>query len=281
MVFATPGPQAIGHHARRRGSARGHQHRRGVLGRGRDGARGARPARRRRDRHRADGLQRLGRLPRLGVRRDHRARTARPCRGKPTRLARRRRRSTRSRRPPWSSRRSHRCDASGSQRDGFDHPFLSRPALLPTMARSGEWPVTYPATCDLTIAVMYLPMQADERKAGGADVKRRGRAVDCTRDRQRRSGSPSTRRPSSGGPTGSCRSRSAPTSRSPRAVLEAGADVGRTGEARRSGLLVRRSDTGLASSHGIPSIAYGPPGFDADGVSVARTWSTSSSPSTG
>ena len=70
-------------------------------------------------------------------------------------------------------------------RAGFDHPFLSRPALLPTMARSGEWPVTYPATCDLTIAVMYLPVQADATRLGGRRSGR-GRAVDRSRDRQGR-----------------------------------------------------------------------------------------------
>ena len=45
----------------------------------------------------------------------------------------------------------------GHAAQGLDHPYLSRPSLLPTMARSGEWPVTYPAECELTIAVMYVP----------------------------------------------------------------------------------------------------------------------------
>ena len=38
------------------------------------------------------------------------------------------------------------------------------------MARSGEWAVTYPASCELTIAVMYLPAQADAT-GWGADVR--------------------------------------------------------------------------------------------------------------
>src|SRR5437763_1819987 len=42
------------------------------------------------------------------------------------------------------------------QARGLDHPYLSRPSLLPTMARAGEWAVTYPASCELTVAVMYL-----------------------------------------------------------------------------------------------------------------------------
>src|SRR5262249_32041873 len=58
-----------------------------------------------------------------------------------------------------------------ANREGFDHPFLSRPDLVPTMARSGEWPVTYPSECALTIAVMFLPSQADVH-GWGADVRR-------------------------------------------------------------------------------------------------------------
>ena len=58
-------------------------------------------------------------------------------------------------------------------RDGLDHPYLSRPALLPTMAAAGEWPVTYPATCDLTIAVMYLPRQADATRDSRVGASRR------------------------------------------------------------------------------------------------------------
>src|SRR6478735_8695227 len=59
-------------------------------------------------------------------------------------------------------------EAIGSLREAwssqpeFSHPYLSPPSLLPTLARAGEWPVTYPASCELTIAVMYLPAQADE-----------------------------------------------------------------------------------------------------------------------
>ena len=67
--------------------ARGHQHRRGVLGRGWLGARRARPARRRRDRHRAHRRSGLDRLPRVGVRGDQGARAPRPRRGPPAGLA--------------------------------------------------------------------------------------------------------------------------------------------------------------------------------------------------
>ena len=48
----------------------------------------------------------------------------------------------------------------------YDHPHVSPPSLLATMARAGEWPVTYPATCELTIATMFVAAQADERGWG-------------------------------------------------------------------------------------------------------------------
>ena len=65
--------------------------------------------------------------------------------------------------------RSLRAEWAG--RAGFDHPRLSRPSLLPTMVSAGEWPVTYPAVCELTVAVMYLPVQADAA-ASARDVRR-------------------------------------------------------------------------------------------------------------
>ncbi len=53
----------------------------------------------------------------------------------------------------------------------YDHPYVSPPSLLATMARAGEWAVTYPATCELTIATMYVAAQADEQ-GWGSHVRR-------------------------------------------------------------------------------------------------------------
>jgi acetylornithine deacetylase len=58
-----------------------------------------------------------------------------------------------------------------ARRRDYDHPHLSPPSLLPTMARAGEWAVTYPAACELTIATMYVAAQADEQ-GGGSHVRR-------------------------------------------------------------------------------------------------------------
>jgi acetylornithine deacetylase len=153
-----------------------------------------------------------------------------------------------------------------SRRDGYDHPFLSRPALLPTMARSGEWPVTYPASCDLTIAVMYLPVQADER-GWGADVRREVEewiARETARDDWLAEHPPKLE----WWPNGVMPFEISPDEPIAAAVLEAGGDVG---HARRLGGLDSWYDGAtITELAGIPSIGYGPPGFDASGVSVAH-----------
>src|SRR5579875_2850406 len=56
--------------------------------------------------------------------------------------------------------------AQWQSRPEYRHPHLSPPSLLATMVRAGEWPVTYPASCELTVAVMFVPAQADEHGFG-------------------------------------------------------------------------------------------------------------------
>jgi acetylornithine deacetylase len=153
-----------------------------------------------------------------------------------------------------------------SQRDGLDHPYLSRPALLATMARSGEWPVTYPASCELTIAVMYVPAQADERGWGSnvrAEVEQ-WIARETARDDWLAEHPPVIEWwPNSvmpfeidaGEPIVST-------------VLEATADVAHPG--RLGGLDSWYDGATVTQLAGIPSIGFGPPGFNADGVSVAH-----------
>jgi acetylornithine deacetylase len=153
-----------------------------------------------------------------------------------------------------------------SQRDGFDHPFLSRPALLPTMASSGEWPVTYPAACELTIAVMYLPVQADER-GWGAEVRREVEewiARETARDEWLAEHPPRIE----WWPNGVMPFELAPDEAIVDATLTATADIGRPGEP--GGLDSWYDGATISKFAGIPSIGYGPPGFDADGVSVAH-----------
>ena len=101
-------------------------------------------------------------------------------RGPPARLAKRW-----SRQRDREGRRGARSDrvAAGTlgRQPSLRHPYLSAPTLLPTMARSGEWPVTYPAQCELTIVVVFVPQQADEN-GWGTHVKREVEQWIVTRD---------------------------------------------------------------------------------------------------
>ena len=109
-----------------------------------------------------------------------RARSARARRGSPARLAPRRR-GQRDREGGRGAGRDRFAAGSWGARPGLSHPLLSPPSLLPTLARAGEWPVTYPASCELTIAVMYLPVQADAVGVGERGAPR-GRGVDRAGD---------------------------------------------------------------------------------------------------
>ena len=141
------------------------------------------------------------------------------------------------------------------------------PSLLPTMARAGEWPVTYPASCELTIAVMYLPGAGRRARLGVERARARSRSG--SRARPRRDDWLAEHPPAIEWWPNAVMPLEIPESEPIVAtMLEASADVGR-----------RRGSAGLDSWYdgatltqlaGIPSIGYGPPGFDPDGVSVAH-----------
>jgi acetylornithine deacetylase len=46
-------------------------------------------------------------------------------------------------------------------RADLQHPYLSPPDMVPTIMHAGEWPVTYPASCAITAAVLFPPAFAD------------------------------------------------------------------------------------------------------------------------
>jgi acetylornithine deacetylase len=46
-------------------------------------------------------------------------------------------------------------------RSDLQHPYLSPPDIVPTVMRAGEWSVTYPASCEITSAVLFPPAFAD------------------------------------------------------------------------------------------------------------------------
>ncbi|HEX7526169.1 MAG TPA: M20/M25/M40 family metallo-hydrolase [Gaiellaceae bacterium] len=156
--------------------------------------------------------------------------------------------------------------ADWAARDGLDHPYLSRPALLPTMAAAGEWPVTYPAACDLTIAVMYVPCQADAH-GWGADVRREVEdwiARESAKDDWLAEHPPSVE----WWPNGVMPLEIDEAEPIVAVVQAATADIGRPGAL--GGLDSWYDGATLTHLAGIPSIGYGPPGFDADGLSLAH-----------
>ncbi len=147
------------------------------------------------------------------------------------------------------------------------HPYLSSPSLLPTAVSGGEWPVTYPASCDLTFAVMYLPVQADERGWGAAIRSEVSEWIvrECARDDWLAEHPPAIRWWANGV--------------MPMEIGEAEPVVGAM-LAASADLGLRRELGGLDSWYdgatysllaGIPSIGYGPPGFDPGGATVAHT----------
>ena len=51
-------------------------------------------------------------------------------------------------------------------RADLQHPYLSPPDIVPTVMQAGEWPVTYPASCAITCAVLFPPALADAQGYG-------------------------------------------------------------------------------------------------------------------
>ncbi|MDE3130308.1 MAG: M20/M25/M40 family metallo-hydrolase [Acidobacteriota bacterium] len=148
------------------------------------------------------------------------------------------------------------------------HPHLSPPSLLATMARAGEWPVTYPAACELTIATMFLAVQADASGWGSRvrDEVEHWIVRECAAADEWLAAHPPTFAwwPNPVMPMEIPESEAIVTT-----MVAATADVGSPG--RIGGLDSWYDGATLTQLAGIPSIGYGPPGFDAAGVSVAHT----------
>jgi acetylornithine deacetylase len=153
-------------------------------------------------------------------------------------------------------------------REDLVHRWLSPPSLLPTMARSGEWAVTYPASCALTVAVMFVPAQAD---AGGwgSGVRREVEewiARECAARDDWLAAHP---------PRIEWLPNPVMAMEIPRGeeiidtTLGAGADVGRSGGL--GGLDSWYDGATLTTLGGIPSVGFGPPGFGRGGATVAHT----------
>lgn len=152
-------------------------------------------------------------------------------------------------------------------RSDLRHPRLSVPDILPTMIDAGEWPVTYPAECRITIAVLCLPAQTDDdgwsfpverevdewiARAAAADpwLAANPPKIDWWPNRVMSLEIPAD-------------DPIVPV------VAQASEDVGRPG--RLSGLDSWYDGATFTRMGGTPAIAYGPAGFAPDGRSVAHT----------
>jgi acetylornithine deacetylase len=154
-----------------------------------------------------------------------------------------------------------------AKRSDLRHPRLSMPDVLPTMISAGEWAVTYPASCTITIAVLCVPQQTDDEGWSFA-VEREvdewiaaAAAADpwLAENPPRIVWWPNR-----------VMSLEIPSDEPIVAVVsEASADVGR--EARLTGLDSWYDGATFTRLGGTPAIAYGPPGFTPDGLSVAHT----------
>jgi acetylornithine deacetylase len=154
-----------------------------------------------------------------------------------------------------------------SERPGLEHPTLARPDLVPTMARAGEWAVTYPAECDLTVAVMYLPAQADSRGWGSAvreEVTEWIARVTASDDWLAEHPPVIKWWPNAVMPM------EIPLSE-PIVDLMLGAARDLELPGQIGGLDSWYDGATLTLLAGIPSVGFGPPGFDPDGASVAHT----------
>jgi acetylornithine deacetylase len=155
-----------------------------------------------------------------------------------------------------------------SRRAGLEHEVLARPSLLPTMAKAGEWAVTYPAQCQLTVAVMYLPVQADSSGWGSAV---REEVEQWITDETARLDDWLAEHPPviEWWPNAVMPLEIPPTEPIVGAMLDTTRDVGRHG--RLGGLDSWYDGATLTKLAGIPSIGFGPPGFDPEATSVAHT----------
>jgi acetylornithine deacetylase len=156
-----------------------------------------------------------------------------------------------------------------SARAGLEHPYLSKPDVLPTMASAGDWPVTYPASCELTCAVLYLPSQADEH-GWGSKVRREVEEWilrESAKDEWLAANPPAF----DWWPSGVMPMEIPDGDPIVGAMLDAGGDVGRPG--KLFGLDSWYDGATFTHLAGIPSIAYGPRGFPTEpgGPSIAHT----------
>lgn len=154
-----------------------------------------------------------------------------------------------------------------SRRSDLRHPRLSVPDILPTLISAGEWAVTYPAECRITIAVLCVPQQTDE-EGWTFEVEREVEewiATAAAADPWLAANPPTVE----WWPNRVMSLEIPPDDPIVSVMSGATEDVGRPG--RLSGLDSWYDGATFTRLGGTPAIAYGPPGFDPSGRSVAHT----------
>jgi acetylornithine deacetylase len=157
--------------------------------------------------------------------------------------------------------------AAWAERPDLRHPRLSTPDLVPTMISAGEWAVTYPADCRITISVLYLPAQTDQ-DGWGLEVERE---VEDWIVRSAAAADPwlAENPPRIEWSPNRVMSLEIPVDEEIVGVtLGATEDVGHPG--RLSGLDSWYDGATLTRMGGTPAVAYGPPGIDSYGQSTAH-----------
>ena len=154
-----------------------------------------------------------------------------------------------------------------AKRSEFRHPRLSIPDILPTLISAGEWAVTYPAECRITIAVLCVPAQTDEEGWTFAVEREVDEwiAKAAAADPWLAENPPRI----AWWPNRVMSLEISPEEPVVEVMSQATADVGRPG--RLSGLDSWYDGATFTRLGGTPAIAYGPPGFTPDGRSVAHT----------
>jgi acetylornithine deacetylase len=141
-------------------------------------------------------------------------------------------------------------------RGDYTHPLLSPGDIVPTVVKGGEWMVTYPSSCELTLDLQYLPAQVDAEGTGHAVFREVERYVNAAAASDPWLAEHPLRWDWPGDIVPAEVPADAPIVL---AALRAGADVGHPGEIK--GLDSWHDAAMYTRRAGTPTISFGPGGF--------------------
>lgn len=151
------------------------------------------------------------------------------------------------------------------RRFASSHPELAPGELVPTVIQAGDWWVSYPADCKLTVDVTYLPVQADPQDGWSTELEKEVEAWILERSTE----DPwlAENPPELIWGTDLPPAAVSPTDPVVTHALAAGAKIGRTGKP-----IAFHSwhDAATFSRLGTPSISYGPSPLSEDGEDLVH-----------